>query len=147
MSFGPVFHKELSSPSNGDGRKLILSVDDELRLLYSRYKLLTASGYAVLSASDGVQALQIFASNAIDLVLIDFALDGMDGGLVAEAMKDYKPQVPIILVSGVDVPERCLAVVNSYVRKGEGPEPLLKSIRQLLSSSAQPHLVSRQAAS
>src|SRR5215469_14650879 len=136
-----------SSPSHGDSRKLVLSVDDQLGVLYSRYKLLSACGYAVLSATDGIQALQIFGSNLVDLVLLDFALEGMDGGLVAEAMREHKPNIPIIMISGVEVPERCLAVVNSYVRKGEGPEQLLKSIRQLLTASAQPHLVSRQAAS
>ncbi len=143
-----TYNKNSSSPVSAlDGRKLILSVDDELGLLYSRYQLLAASGYAVLSATDGVQALQIFGNSPVDLVLLDFALQGMDGGVVAEAMKEFKPRIPIIMVSGIEVPERCLAIVNSYVQKGEGPEPLLKSIQQLLTSSAQPRLVPRQAGS
>jgi len=143
-----MYNKNSSSPVSGlDERKLILSVDDELGVLYSRYRLLAASGYGVLSATDGVQALQIFGNSPVDLVLLDFALQGMDGGVVAESMKEFKPHIPIIMVSGIEVPERCLAIVNSHVQKGEGPEPLLKSIQQLLTSSAQPRLVPRQAAS
>lgn len=71
----------------------------------------------------------------------------MDGGVLAESMKEFKPQVPIIIVSGIEVPERCLASVNSHAQKGEGPEPLLKSIQQLLTFSAQPRLEPRQAVS
>ena len=148
MGSDPLYNKSVSSPASvQDGRKLILSVDDELGVLYTRYKLLSAAGYAVLSATDGVQALQIFGTNPVDLVLLDYALQGMDGGLVAEAMKAHLPDVPIVMVSGVEVPEEVLAKVNSFVRKGEGPEPLLESVRELISTSPQQRLVPREVAS
>ena len=148
MRFDSLYRKSVSSSqaSASDNRRLILSVDDQLSVLYGRYKVLASAGYAVLSATDGVQALQIFASNPIDLVLLDFRLQGMDGGLVAEAMKEFKPHVPIVMVSGADVPERCLAIVNGYIRKGDGPELLLQSIQQLLSPSRQPGLDRRNIA-
>jgi len=147
MSSGPMYNKSMSSPaSSQDGRKLVLSVDDQLGVLYSRYKLLSAAGYAVLSATDGVQALQIFGSNQVDLVLLDFMLQGMDGGLVADAMKAHRPTVPILMVSGVEVPEDCLSKVNGFVRKAEGPDSLLKSIRELTASKPM-RLVPRPAAS
>ena len=111
-----------------------------------RYKLLSAAGYAVLSATDGVQALQIFGGNKVDLVLLDFMLQGMDGGLVADAMKAHSPNVPILMVSGVEVPEDCLSKVNGFGRKAEGPDSLLNSIREL--TAAKPmRLVPRLAAS
>jgi CheY-like chemotaxis protein len=133
MSSEPMYNKQLSSPvATQNGRKLILSVDDQLGVLYSRYKLLAAEGYAVLSATDGVQALQIFGSNPVDLVVLDFMLQGMDGGLVADAMKAHTPDIPILMVSGVEVPEDCLSKVNGFVRKGDGPDSLLKSIRELM---------------
>lgn len=143
-----MYNKQYSSPTSAqEGRKLILSVDDELGVLYTRYKLLAAAGYAVLSATDGVQALQIFGSNPVDLVLLDYALQGMDGGLVADAMKTHSPHVPIIMVSGIDVPEDCLAKVNKFVRKGEGPELLLQSIREFTSTAPPQRLVPRRVAS
>jgi CheY-like chemotaxis protein len=132
MSSEPIYNKQTSSPGAAqNGRKLVLSVDDQLGVLYTRYKVLSAEGYAVLSATDGVQALQIFGSNPVDLVLLDFALQGMDGGLVADAMKAHSPDIPIVMVSGVEVPEECLKKVNGFVRKGDGPDSLLKSIREL----------------
>ena len=129
-----------------DCRRLILSVDDQLSVLFARYKVLTSAGYAVLSATDGVQALQIFAGNPVDLVLLDFSLQAMDGGLVAEAMKECELHVPIVIVSGAEVPEKCLAIVNGYIRKGDGPELLLQSIQQLLSPTSQPGLDRRTVA-
>ena len=129
---GPMYKKEASSPASAqDERKLILSVDNQLNLLNARYKLLSAAGYAVLSASDGAEALEIFGSKPVDLVVLDYVLQGMDGGLLADAMKAHRPNVPIVLVSGAEVPQECLAIVNAFVRKGDGPEPLLKAIRQL----------------
>jgi CheY-like chemotaxis protein len=145
MTSEPMYQKNSSSPPSAlDGSKLILSVDDELGVLYTRYKLLATHGYAVLSATDGVQALQIFGHSPVDLVLLDFALPGMDGGVIAEAMKEYKPDVLIIILSGVEVPPKCLATANGYVRKGEGPEPLLHSIRRLLATTSKPQIVPQQ---
>src|SRR5208337_5017675 len=74
---------------------LILSVDDELNLLQTREKLLQFVGYEVLSAADGKKALEIFAAHPVDLVLLDFRMPGMDGGIVAQQMKRRKPRVPV----------------------------------------------------
>lgn len=125
----------LSMRSMHSGRPVILSVDDDLTVLYTRFQLLSASGYGVISASDGAQALQLFAEHQIDLVLLDYALPEMDGGMVADAMKAHRPNIPIIMISGIEVPQQVLTLVNDYVRKGEGPETLLNSIQKALNGS------------
>ena len=135
MSSEPRFNKESSSSASAqDGRTLILSVDDDLAVLYTRFKLLSAAGYGVLSASDAAQALQSFADHPVDLVLMDYALPEMDGGMLAEAIKAHRPDIPIIMVSGIEVPERVLRLVNDFVTKGDGPEALMSSIQQVLST-------------
>jgi CheY-like chemotaxis protein len=55
--------------------RIILSVDDEAGVLYSRQKLLQAAGYDV-SACDGEQALDFFASVPVDLVVLDYLMPG-----------------------------------------------------------------------
>ncbi|MGC1648670.1 MAG: response regulator [Candidatus Sulfotelmatobacter sp.] len=120
--------------SSRDGRKLILSVDDDKRVLLARYRLLEDAGYAVLSAADGAEALQLFGTNPIDLVLLDYSMPGVPANVVALAMKDYKPSVPVIFVSGIEVPEHALREVNHFIRKAEGPELLLRAIQELLAS-------------
>ena len=126
--------KSSSAQGVAEGNKLVLSVDDDLSLLYTRYRLLSGAGYGVLSASDGAQALTLFAEHPVDLVLLDYALPEMDGGMVADAMKAHRPHVPIIIVSGIEVPEHVLSMVNGYVKKGENPERLLTSIQRVLKS-------------
>jgi len=124
--------KSSSAQVVAEGSKLILSVDDDLSILYTRYRLLSSAGYGVLSASDGAQALMLFAEHPVDLVVLDYALPEMDGGMVADAMKAHRPDIPIIIVSGVEVPEHILTLVNGYVKKGGNPAGLLTSIQRVL---------------
>jgi DNA-binding response OmpR family regulator len=119
-------------PAARAGRKLILSVDDETGVLHTRYLVLTAAGYAVVSTTDGANALQLFANYPVDLVLLDYILPEIDGAYIAQAMREYNSKVPIIMVSGVEMPEEKVAVVNRYLNKGDGPEALLKAVVELV---------------
>jgi len=127
-----------SSTTARTDRKLILSVDNELSVLYARYRLLAAAGYAVVSACDGVQALGLFSSEKVDLVLLDYGLEEMHGGLVAEAIKAHMPATPIIMVSGADLPESCLSFCDAHFLKLADPEHLLHAIQQLLYPASSP---------
>lgn len=118
-----------------EGRKLILSVDAEPNVLYTRFLVLSAAGYAVLSTTDGANALQLFASYPIDLVLLDYVLPEIDGSYIAHAMREYDPRVPIIMVSALEIPHEKLAVVNRYLSKVDGSEALLKAVIELVSYS------------
>ena len=123
-------------PSSGKDeqqqRRLILSVDDEPGLLYTREKILECEGYAVLSAADGEKALEFLETHDVDLVLLDYKMPGMDGGTVAREMKRRAPTLPIIMISGNRVPGEALANVDCFIPKGRGPELLLAAIRQFL---------------
>ena len=119
--------------SAAPNRKVILCVDDETRGLYVRKMLLESLGYRVLTAENGPDAIQIFSAEVIDLVVLDYAMPGMHGGVVAEKMKAAKPKVPILLLSAyVDLPGETLALVDRYVTKGEAPPVLLEAISRLL---------------
>jgi CheY-like chemotaxis protein len=116
--------------------KLILSIDDEAALLFTREKILQAEGYDVLSASNGEEALAIFAAQPVDLVLLDYLMPGMDGGTVLRNMKRHNPLLPVIMVSANQLPSEVLACADGYVAKGDGPAALLENIKQLLSAVA-----------
>lgn len=128
------FRDEFSSPyPSKNGTRVILSVDDEPGILASRRLILEKEGYEVLSASDGEQALRMFAEQPVDLVLLDYVMPGMDGGMVAQKIKNHHPGVPVVIVSASPVvEERSLACVNCFMSKGEGPAVLLAKIKQLL---------------
>ena len=130
----PRWQAELSRQAKvrANGGKLILSVDDEPSILFTREQILQNEGYDVCSALDGETALHIFVTHPIDLVLLDYVMPGMDGGMVAREMKRLKPLMPVIMVSASAVPEDSNVCADCFVRKGQGPIVLLEAIRKVL---------------
>jgi CheY-like chemotaxis protein len=112
---------------------LILCVDDELVGLRVRQLLLERAGYKVLTAMDGATGLDIFKSEPIEAVVLDYSMPGMHGGEVATLMRQVKPEVPILLLSAyIGLPAEVTSLVNLYMTKGEGAPVLLKKLRSLL---------------
>jgi len=112
---------------------LILCVDDELIGLRVRKVLLERAGYRVLTALDGATGLQLFESEPIEAVVLDYSMPGMHGGEVATRMRQIKPDVPILLLSAyVGLPAEVTSLVNLYMTKGEGAPVLLQKLETLL---------------
>jgi CheY-like chemotaxis protein len=114
-------------------KPLILCVDDEWNGLEGRKMLFEEAGCKVLVATSGAEALQLFASHPVDLVLLDYHMPGMNGDVVAEHMKAGQSDVPIALLSADDgLPESALKWVDAFVSKSESPANLLQIIEHLL---------------
>jgi len=112
---------------------LILCVDDEMIGLRVRKVLLERAGYRVLTAQDGAAGLQLFSSEAVDAVVLDYSMPGMNGGEVADQMRRIKPDVPILLLSAyLGLPQNVTRLVNLYMTKGEGAPILLQKLETLL---------------
>jgi CheY-like chemotaxis protein len=114
---------------------LVLSVDDEATVLFTREHLLRAEGYSVVSASDGKQALELFSVHpAIELVLLDYAMPGWNGLLVARQMKRLRPQVPIVMVTGdlAALAATQESSVDMVLAKGMEPGQFLSKIKHFL---------------
>jgi CheY-like chemotaxis protein len=112
---------------------LVLCVDDELIGLKVRKILLERSGYRVLTAPNGSAGLELFESEPIDCVVLDYSMPGMNGGEVAAKMRRVKPHIPILLLSAyVGLPAEVLSMVDLCMTKGEGPPVLLDKLGSLL---------------
>ena len=112
---------------------LVLCVDDELIGLKVRKILLERAGYRVLTAPDGSTGLEIFATQPVDCVVLDYSMPGMNGGEVAAKMREAKPQIPILLLSAyIGLPSEVLSMVDLCMTKGEGPPVLLNKLDSLL---------------
>ncbi|HIK04957.1 MAG TPA: response regulator [Trichormus sp. M33_DOE_039] len=86
----------------GNG-ELILAVDDEAQILETTTILLEAYNYQVLTASDGIEAIALYAQHQdkISLVLIDMMMPSMDGNATIQALQKMNPSINIVAVSGL----------------------------------------------
>lgn len=130
-------------PVNG-GHETILLVEDEegVRRLLSH--ILHKRGYQVLEASDGNEALRIFAQQAseIELVLTDMVMPHMSGRELAERIRQERPELKVIFMSGytddVLVRTGALSPGMSFLQKPLRPEVLAAKLREALDSPARP---------
>ncbi len=84
----------------------VLVVDDEPRIVEFLEENLRADDYAVLTATDGEQAIDLLARSRPDLILLDVVLPGMSGIEVARRVRagdsvndPWDPELPIIMLS------------------------------------------------
>lgn len=118
--------------------ELILVVDDEEAIREITRGTLEAFGYSVLTASDGTEALAIYADkkNEIAAVLTDMVMPFMDGPATIRALQRMNPKVRIIAASGLGAGQRAgegaLEGVSVFLNKPYTAEKLLKTLAQVL---------------
>ena len=113
-------------------KAVILCVDDEQNPLTLRKLVLQRAGYEVLTANSGKEALELVASRRVDLVLSDHLMPGMHGTELAHQLKAEHPELPVILISGVNELPAGSAIANAFVSKIEGPDALCKEVATIL---------------
>lgn len=99
----------------------ILLVDDNRTALSLRKLMLESHGHNVMAMENALPALFTLRTELISLVILDYFLDGMTGTELAGQMRQFKPRVPILLLSGaveiVDGSENvdcCLSKLESF---------------------------------
>lgn len=114
-------------------RKTILCIDDHKTSVAGWCLYLQSAGYSVETAYSPQEGLQLFATQPIDLVLLDYAMPEVNGREVAAMMKRMKPNVRIVMFSGVShIPESDRSQVDAFLEKGERPNLVLQTIADLL---------------
>jgi PAS domain S-box-containing protein len=122
----------------GNG-ELILVVDDEAAVRELAKNVLETFGYRALVASDGAEAMAIYAERRgeIELVVTDLMMPVMDGPATIRALQRLDPKVKIIAVSGLSGNGRMLeaahAGVKSFLPKPYTADRFLKAIAEILS--------------
>jgi CheY-like chemotaxis protein len=79
-------------------RVLVVDDDPMVRKIIGEY--LKMEGHAAVIATGGREGLEKFQGAEFDVVLLDRAMPGMSGDQVAAAIKQLKPEVPVILLTG-----------------------------------------------
>jgi PAS domain S-box-containing protein len=96
-------HQPEADLPRGNG-ETVLVIDDEASILTITGQTLEAFGYRVLTATDGAEAVAIYAENkkAISLVLTDMTMPVMDGSSTIRALMRINPAVKIVAASGLN---------------------------------------------
>jgi DNA-binding NtrC family response regulator len=115
--------------------KTILLVEDHSLLLKLVKQILESANFAVIPASTAKQAIQLEAEfpGTIDLLLSDVRMRGMSGPILAKRLKERRPQMRVVLMSGY--PGGALLVLNygwHYIEKPFVPSVLVSRIKDVL---------------
>jgi CheY-like chemotaxis protein len=78
----------------------VLVVDDDPVVGRSFTRVLAPKGYAVIRAANGAEALEKINREEYDLVYTDIKMPGMNGLEVARAIKETRPWLPVVIVTG-----------------------------------------------
>ena len=119
--------------------KTLLCIDDHASAVAGWCLYLQSAGYRVETAFSATEGLQLFATQPIDLVLLDYSMPDADGGEAAATMKRMKPGVRIVMLSGVrHVPESARIHADVFLEKGTQPTTVLAKIDELVTESVEP---------
>jgi CheY-like chemotaxis protein len=111
---------------------IILCVDDEENALILRRLVLEKSGFEVLTASSAREAQEVLATRSVDLILSDQLMPGITGTELARTVKAMYPQIPFVLVSGVNEMPEGIELTDMFISKLEGPVILIQKITELM---------------
>ncbi|MBW2563632.1 MAG: response regulator, partial [Deltaproteobacteria bacterium] len=78
----------------------ILFVDDDSAIRSIVDKYLSREGYKVSLAESGVEALKLLKAKKFDIVFTDFKMPGIDGIELLARIKEYSPEIEVIIVTG-----------------------------------------------
>ena len=122
----------------GDGT--ILVVDDEAHIRAGAAHALERTGFTVLTAADGREAVAVFRQHAptIRAVLLDLTMPNMDGAATARELRQIRPEVRIVLSSGYTKEEATRQFTDrdlvGFLQKPYALKDLVATIRTALES-------------
>ena len=122
-----------------EGKRKILVVDDMEENIALLNRILTESGFQVLAACNGEEAINIVRSERPDMVLLDIMMPKLDGFRTCEKLREdmHNDSMYIIMLTIKDeLGDVCQALnagADEYFFKNESKKKLLRRIKNLLS--------------
>ncbi|MDQ1237817.1 MAG: two-component system, cell cycle sensor histidine kinase and response regulator CckA, partial [Thermodesulfobacteriota bacterium] len=143
----PVLGSEAESPQSADnlelkgGTETILLVDDDEVIRDVGSQSLQSSGYSVLQACDGQEALELYRLNQdeISLVILDLIMPNMGGSECLKKLREINPSVKVLVASGYSAnglgKESLHQGAQGFINKPFETRRLLKEIRRVLDAA------------
>ena len=113
----------------------ILVCDDEQDIVSALEIYLTAEGYRVLKAYDGLQALEILRREQVHLVLLDIMMPGLDGLHTMQRLREFSNVPVILLTAKSEDNDKILGLTagaDDYVTKPFNPIEVMARVKSQL---------------
>jgi CheY-like chemotaxis protein len=142
-----MYNEKISSPNENHSPNLkILLADDDASLRRFLEVILQRAGFAVVSAEDGLAAMQIGMNESFDAVVADAVMPNLTGYDLCRILRqnpNYE-KIPLVILSGMETDpteaEKCIA--DAYLMKSENlKEQLVETLAQLLKSKAETEFI------
>jgi two-component system, OmpR family, response regulator CpxR len=117
---------------NTPSRSTILCVDDDEVALALRKRVLEAAGYVVFTATTVSEALAFFRSHLVDLVITDHLLRRHTSNDLALELRRVNPNLPVLTLSGGQIPSTMVQPPDYYLHKLEGPTEMIAKVQSIL---------------
>jgi PAS domain S-box-containing protein len=117
--------------------EIILMVDDEATVRHAAAERLREAGYHILEAGDGQTALRILENtHDIAMLITDVGLPGMNGRQLAESVRQIRPQLPVLFITGY--PARALPSDIEVIDKPFELDDLLRKVQAIMAAADDP---------
>ncbi|TET83806.1 MAG: response regulator [Desulfobacteraceae bacterium] len=121
-------------------KETVFLIDDDEMVADVSELILKNSGYDVVSAKSGKEAIEVYKENhsRIDMVILDMILPDMGGGDTYDRLKEINPGVKVLLASGYDIDYQGRDIMergcDGFIQKPFNMNELLEKIRGILTS-------------
>jgi two-component system OmpR family response regulator len=136
----PQLHQAIGNSLGSVGTRHILVVDDQQEICDLVHGYLTEEGFRVSIANDGAGLRDEIARSKIDLVILDLLLGGEDGLQLARELRDGRPEIGIVVLTGRGEPvDRIIGLemgADDYLPKPFHLRELLARVRSVMRRAA-----------
>lgn len=119
-----------------EAKPLVLIADDDADILALVRVRLERSGFAVISAHNGTEALELAGSANPDIAIFDVSMPGLSGIDVTRRLREMDVRTPVILLTAraqeADVEAGAAAGADAYLTKPFSPQDLEARVRALI---------------
>ncbi len=120
----------------------VLIVDDSKFMRMLLADLLTRSGFEVIEAESGEEAINVYLEERPDLVTLDILMPGRDGIETLQDLRAQAPEVRVVMVTALgmeDYIKRALdAGADGFILKPFSPEKVLETLQEVLERPPHP---------
>ncbi len=112
-------------------------IDDNRHGMVARRDLLESKGFEVKTAASGASGLRAFDEGEFDVVVTDYKMPKMGGREVLQAIRERRPQVPVVILSGcieqLGLKEELSEIADAVLFKGPSElDDLLRTVSKLV---------------